>query len=125
MSVKEKFLDENTLKKGKVIIEWVELGEGYSGDYDPDDPEDEELLRFDAYINNHQWEEPTYSYCTLFPVSATPEQRMAGLQYLMEHLYEPMSKKEYCRGDAERLSWISLEWIKYPDYNFLDNEGNA
>jgi len=38
------------LKKGKVIIEWVELGEGWSGDYNSDDPEDEELLRFDAYI---------------------------------------------------------------------------
>jgi len=26
------------LKKGKVIIEWVELGEGWSGDYNSDDP---------------------------------------------------------------------------------------
>jgi hypothetical protein len=109
-----KQVDSDYLKKGRVVIEWVELGEGFSGDYDPDDPNDEELLRFDAYINNHEWEDdyPTYSYCTYFPVSATPEQRRAGLEYLMEHLYEPMSKREWCRSEAERLSWIELDWIK-------------
>ena len=102
------------LQKGKVIIAWVELGEGWGGDYNPDDPDDEELLRFDAYIEDHEWEDdyPTYSYCTEFPVSATPEQRQAGLEYLMSHLYEPMSKGEWCRSDAERLSWICLDWIK-------------
>lgn len=104
----------DTLQKGKVIIEWAELGEGWSGDYNPDDPEDEELLRFDAYIEDHEWEDdyPTYSYCTQFPASATPEQREAGLEYLMSHLYEPMSKDEWCRGEAERLSWIGLDWIE-------------
>jgi len=102
------------LKKGKVVVEWVELGEGWSGDYDSNDPEDEELLRFDAYIKNHEWEDdyPTYSYCTQFPVSATPEQRQAGLKYLMSHLYPFMSKNEWCRGEAESLSWISLDWLE-------------
>jgi len=102
-----------TLEKGDVVIEWVELGEGWSGDYNPDDPDDEELLRFDAYIKDHQWEDdyPNYSYCTRFPASATPEQRQKGLEYLMEHLYEFMSKDEYCRGEAEQLSWIDLSWI--------------
>lgn len=103
----------DTLEKDDVVIEWVELEEGYSGDYNPDDPDDKELLRFDAYIKDHEWEDdyPTYSYCTLFPVSATPEQRQAGLEYLMEHLYPFMSKGEWCRQEAEKLSWISLEWV--------------
>jgi len=102
------------LQKGKVIVEWVELGEGWSGDYNPEDPEDEELLRFDAYIEDHEWEDdyPTYSYCTMFPVSATPEQRQKGLEYLMEHLYPFMSKDEWCRDEAERLSWIGLHWVE-------------
>jgi hypothetical protein len=30
-------------------VEFVQLGEGYSGDRDPTDPEDAELLRFDVY----------------------------------------------------------------------------
>src|SRR5512137_1955207 len=108
----------NVLKKGKVIIRWVELGEGLSGDYNEDDPDDVELLRFDAYVDGHEWEDDyddgnfTYSYCTYFPVSATPKQRRAGLEYLMSHLYEPMSKGEWCRSEAERLSWIDIDWIE-------------
>jgi hypothetical protein len=35
---------------GLVAVEFVDLGEGYNGDYDPEDPEDTKLLRFDAYI---------------------------------------------------------------------------
>jgi len=113
MDIKEEE-ELDMLRKGDVVIEWVELGEGLSGEYNEDDPDDEELLRFDAYIDDHEWEDdyPTYSYCTYFPVSATSEQRTKGLEYLMEHLYEFMSKREYCRNIAERLSWIELEWIE-------------
>lgn len=103
------------LQKGEVVIEWVELGEGWYGDYNPDDPEDEELLRFDAYIKDHEWEDdyPTYSYCTRFPASATPEQRQAGLEYLMEHLYPLMSEGKWCRDVAEDLSWINnKDWLE-------------
>ena len=105
------------LVKGKVVIEWVELGEGWHGDYNPDDPDDDELLRFDAYIENHEWQDdyPTYSYCTSFPANATPEERRAGLEYLMEHLYPFMSKNKWCRSEAEHLSWINLEWIDNPE----------
>jgi len=35
------------LIKNNIMVEWVELGEGLSGDYNPDDPKDIELLRFD------------------------------------------------------------------------------
>lgn len=102
------------LQKGNVVIEWVELGEGWCGDYDPNDPDDVEMLRFDAYIAGHEWEDgyPTYSYCTSFPVSSSPEVREAGLKYLMEHLYEPMSKGERCRHLAEEMSWINPSYVE-------------
>lgn len=108
----------DTLQRGEVILRWAALGEGWNGDYNPDDPEDEELLRFDAFIEDHEWEDdyPTYSYCTMFPASATPEQRQAGLEYLMLHLYPFMSKGEWCRDVAEELSWINLGWLEYPNW---------
>jgi len=70
-----------------VKVEWVNLGEGFNGDYDPSDPEDEELLRWDAYVYcpdpeernpfpvslepgfNSPWCSPAdSSYCTYVPV---------------------------------------------------------
>jgi hypothetical protein len=38
------------LTRGDVCVSWVELGEGYNGDYDEEDPEDVELLRFDVLV---------------------------------------------------------------------------
>ena len=35
---------------GMVKVEWTDLGEGLSGDYDPSDPTDEHLLRYDAWV---------------------------------------------------------------------------
>lgn len=37
-------------KNGMVKVEWVDLGEGKCGDYDPTDPDDVALLRWDAYV---------------------------------------------------------------------------
>lgn len=37
-------------KDGMVKVEWTDLGEGLSGDYDPSDPEDISLLRYDAWV---------------------------------------------------------------------------
>jgi len=34
--------------RDNIMVEWVELGEGLCGDYNPDDPDDIELLRFDV-----------------------------------------------------------------------------
>ena len=65
------------LIRDNIKVELVELGEGLSGDYNPDDPNDIELLRF--YVAIHKgddWEDiDDASYCTQMPVSATPEQQ--------------------------------------------------
>ena len=34
--------------RGDRKVEWVDIGEGWNGDYDPDDPDDTALLRFDV-----------------------------------------------------------------------------
>lgn len=107
-----------------IRVEWVELGEGLSGDYDPCDPDDVELLRFDVYqqasaeelaegydsgfvdpATGITWVDPgDASYCTLVPVSATPEQRLALLRLLHGRVGNPPRKRL-----MEQASWISLE----------------
>lgn len=99
------------LIKDNVKVEWVELGEGWAGEYDPDDPDDEELLRFDVSIfQNGEWED-VISYCTQFPVKSTKEQQEKALAYLMDHFYEPLTKGDGIKHIAAEMSWISLETI--------------
>lgn len=106
----------DTLTRGKIRVEWVELGEGRSGDYNPEDPDDIELLRFDVYVRSGgEWIVPDdSSYCTQAPVSATKEQRKALLVLLMDELYDAATQwpdssiKKLC----EKLSWVSLKSLE-------------
>lgn len=102
------------LIRNNVKIEWVELGEGLDGDYDPNDQEDIELLRFDVFVQrNGQWEDPgNASYCTMFPAKTSDTIKMEGLQYLMDEIYEPASNGHGIKRLCERLSWIDVNWLK-------------
>jgi len=113
--------DCNVLVKGNVKVEWVELGEGWSGDYNEEDPNDEELLRFDVSIwlpdvddvqGVGDWCDPgDASYCTRFPASATPEQRLKGLELIMNEVYEDATAGHRIKKICEHLSWIGLDWL--------------
>lgn len=102
------------LVKGNVWISWAELGEGLSGDYEPSDPEDVELLRFDVdRLVNGEWQPvDDASYCTQVPVSATANERKKGLEMLMSELFEPVTRRVSVKKLCERLSWISLPNIR-------------
>jgi hypothetical protein len=104
----------NELVRGDVKVEWAELGEGKDGDYDPNDPDDIELLRFDvSREEGDDWEAiDDASYCTQVPVSATPEQRAKGLQLIMDEIYDAASEDHSIKKACEHLSWISLESIE-------------
>jgi hypothetical protein len=55
-------------------VDWVNLGEGLCGDYNSDDPNDVNLLRFDVYVKqeNGEWETvDDASYCTNMPADAS------------------------------------------------------
>ncbi|MCJ7760608.1 hypothetical protein MUP59_05640 [Candidatus Bathyarchaeota archaeon] len=102
------------LIRDRVKIEWVELGEGWSGDYQPDDPDDEELLRFDvSRLDDGEWNDQLQdaSYCTAFPAKATKEQRTKGLKFIMNQCYDDVISDNYKRT-LERMSWINLDWLK-------------
>ena len=120
--LKEKIVSD-LIEKDRVRVEWVELGEGLCGEYDEDDPEDVELLRFDvSQLKDGEWIEVCdASYCTLVPVTATPEERIAGLQILLDQFYEPVMEGHRCKKLGERMSWISMEDIKEQMEKEADN----
>jgi len=113
---KDIFRDDNCLTRGIVRVEWSDLGEGQSGEFNANDKDDAALLRFDvSYKTKQGWEAcEDASYCTQFPAEATSEQKREGLKLLMDELYDSVlqypdsSVKKLC----ERLSWISLKSLK-------------
>ena len=102
------------LIKGKVKVEWVQLGEGISGDYDADDPDDVELLRFDVSKKvGREWKAvDDASYCTQVPVSATEGQRAELLKSIMHFVHDPVTAGSSIKKCCEELSWISLDSLK-------------
>lgn len=106
---------QDKLIRDNVKVEWVELGEGWNGDYDSDDPEDEELLRFDVYVLiDGEWEmKDDASYCTRFPANATPEQRRKGLEILLNEFHDALSSDVdiSVKRLGEEMSWIGLNWL--------------
>ncbi len=80
------FEDDDTLVRGDVRVSWAALGEGLDGDYDPSDPGDVELLRFDFH-GRHRGVWLTAldaSYCTQVPAETGPLVRRALLSVLMD-----------------------------------------
>ena len=107
----------DTIQKGNIKVEWVELGEGLCGDYNPDDPDDIELLRFDVSYQNDkgEWLEiPDSSYCTMMPVKAPDEIRQKALQVIFNEYYHALSGHYHEHSPSvkhlgEWLSWICPE----------------
>ena len=103
-----------TLEREDVRIEWVYLDEGFSGEYNPNDPDDVAFLRFDLMKKiDGEWEYvENGSYCTHFSYDATTEQKKRGLELLMKHAY-PLLKKypenNEIKRMAEKLSHIGLD----------------
>lgn len=64
------------LVDGDLAVELDHIGEGYGGDYNPDDPEDDELIRFTVLRRVDGVLEPIDdgSYCTRLPATITPAQ---------------------------------------------------
>ena len=104
------------LIKGNVKIEWADIGEGLSGDFNPDDPDDIALLRFDVYVQSPEDGEwlavDDSSYCTMMPASESEDLLMNALKYLMEEIFPGASQGYSIKKLCERLSWISPQWFK-------------
>ena len=102
--------------KTKVMVEWVDLGEGISGDYDENDTDDVALLRFDVSVKHKGEDDWTgvedASYCTQMPADDTDEKILKkGLEMIMDEVFEAVVEGHSIKKCCEQLSWISPESV--------------
>lgn len=110
------YTDEETvmsINDDRIRVDFVNIGEGYQGNYNPDDPEDRNLLRFDVYCRDSgkdEWREvDDASYCTTIPADTPHEVLESKIRILFaeyrsvtDHILEGGSVKKL----GETLSWI-------------------
>lgn len=95
---------------GGIKAEWVDLNEGWEGEYDPSDADDVHFLRFDVLVyRNDEWVDPgKASYCTRMPANSPPKM-------LMRALCEIAVQADNERGSGslkrrlQELSWLCPE----------------
>jgi hypothetical protein len=100
----------------KVMVEWTDLGEGIQGDYNPDDPEDIPLYRFDVSVKrkgDKYWEPlDDGSYCTQVPIYTDKKTLKAGLEMIMDEIFYDIVQEASPKRACERMSWISVDSIQ-------------
>ena len=106
-------INELTRERGPVRVAWVCLGEGYNGEYDPRDPEDELLLRFNLFLKDEtsgEWR-PAESRLTCFVAKASVKDQEAALDILLDRFYTAYtSGPQQCLSSmADALSYISAD----------------
>ena len=116
-------------ERGPVRVAWVCLGEGYNGDYDPRNPEDELLLRFDVAVKNKDIGSfvTVESRCTCFAENATGKDKEAALDILLDRFYHAYTADpRHCMGTlADELSYISADTYRSLALNFRQNGDNT
>ena len=110
-------LERKDKRTGKtVLVEWSDLGEGICGDWNPDDPDDIALLRFDISVIEDGDDMPTpisdASYCTQVPADTDPKILKKGLEMIMDEIFDAVIEEESIKKPCERMSWISPETIE-------------
>lgn len=92
-------------------IDLVWIGEGNDGNYDPDDPDDEPLMRFDVSHRDKKgdkWEQvDDGSYCTQLSRDLPRETLMKAAKLLLREIGNRYDKRR-----MEELSWIDETWVK-------------
>ena len=101
--------DSISLQRDGVEVELCNLNEGLCGDYDPDDPEDINLLRFDVLYRGEQLDDA--SYCTQVPASTDMSGLETVLSVILNEVREPVVAGHSIKKICERLSWIDEQGI--------------
>ena len=89
-------------------IEWVRANEGTYGEYNPKDPDDKELLRFDLFLNG--WNEPSETRCTCCEANATVKEQKTALLEMAKAIVNDAGKthiKQLC----DRLSFVTKDGL--------------
>lgn len=103
-------------------VDWYNAGEGVCGDYNPNNPQDVNLLRFDVYImenteagndsddSDQNWRAvEDASYCTNMPANVSKEILEKSLKHIFSEYRAVIDQYPYSslKKLGERLSWIS------------------
>ena len=100
---------------GKFVrVDLLYIGEGWQGDYDENDPEDERLLRFDIYFKEgEEWEAlDGGSYCTQIPENTPQEIQNELVSYIYDEVVDQVEGGYMAREVCQRLSWIDPTWAE-------------
>lgn len=95
-----------------VVLDYI--GEGEDGDYDPSDPDDQPLYRFEVQrLVDGEWEyvEDT-SYCTQINADVSPERAQAAARYLLDRI--EVDGGPYLKRLCEELSWTGMADVEAP-----------
>jgi len=91
----------------KVDLEYI--GEGTSGDYNPDDPQDKPLLRFTLYkkeLGDVEWEEvENGSYCTRISITTVRNDLVEIAENILAKVIGDIREGEGIKRKCEELSW--------------------
>lgn len=98
------------LTRGDYRVEWVDLGEGLEGDFDPSESDDEHLLRFEFSQRNETGDfipVDDASYCTAVSRSTPADQLKRLLEVIMGHAFPNLEAGLGIKKVCERMSWIN------------------
>lgn len=97
-----------TLTREAVRATFRHIGEGYGGEYDPTDPSDEPLLRFDIDVLRQGGWEPVdnASYCTRLSALAAPALQRHALYLILNKVHDEYDKGNDLAPICRELSWI-------------------
>lgn len=91
--------------KDGVEVEIDNIGEGLCGDYDPNDPEDINLLRFWVSVDGEYLDDASYCTCIKADTKQSAVQKCADL--ILDAVYEPLMKGESIKRICEQFSYLT------------------
>lgn len=105
------------LTKDGITVSLINIGEGIHGDYNKEDPEDTNLLRFCLHLDEEV--DDRESNCTNLTADASDEIQKRALVLIFKEFYNALidDRTTSVRPLADWLSWLS-------DEDF-ENKGNT
>lgn len=115
---------EKTSSCGQVRVLLSYIGEGRSGDYDPEDPDDVPLLRYDLdRKEDDKWiAVENGSYCTELPTSISRHEAELAASIILDNVADLVKSNKHKRM-CEKLSWLNTDSLRKRDFEKNQTEG--
>ncbi len=120
----EKWFDLEIYNKDKtVMLEWSWIGEGLSGDWQEDDPDDYPHLRFTIYEKLYTEDYPAgeffqiddSSYCTSISIDTSKKNLEKLAHYILNIVENRVKGGRSIKKLCEELSWIDEGVLNLPE----------